>query len=998
MREFFDFAHGTRHLTAGVPSSPDAEPPRDIPQASPGQRYSLAPDELVADRYRILRFIGRGGMGEVYEARDEFLHETVALKTLRAALAESDDTMRRFHKEIRLARKVTHPNVCRVFEAGVRERSSTGPALPYFTMDLLPGETLSARIRRTGGLSRAEAFRIAVQIAEGLDAAHQAGIVHADLKSGNVLLVPGPRGERAVITDFGLASIDPSAAPDDTRTMPADRPLAGTLAYMSPEQMTGGPVTAASDIYSFGVVLFEMATGTLPFDPRRPIQGVAQRLSGEGPSARLDPKLDTRWQAGIRRCLEADPARRFATAAELADWFRDTPWPAPRRVTRREWALAAFLAVATLAAAGGLWIWAHRPYRPQPAALAWYRKGVDAMHSMTYEAARKAFEQAVAADPRFALARAGLAQSYEELDFSDRAKESMLRAVALAQETRLPARDARRLLALQDVVAHDYDRAAPLFARLERDAVPAERAAAALESGWLAQQREDTNGAAAAYERALGIDPGYAAARLRLGYILGRRRDVPAALAAFRQAEDLYRAASDYEGVTETLLQQAMLLNRSSRSGEAIPILDRALSAAATVGNPYQQIRLQLQQGVAVRNLGDSAKAESLARQAIDTAIAQKMDNVATGALIDLGNVFLAAGDLSSAGPVFQRALDLATRGGTGRSKARAQGSLASLYEQQNRPKEAKQLLEACLPFYRQAGYRREFVSAMTMLGGAQAELGEFDDSSRTLHSALESALQIQDSRSEAIIRQRLAIVLRDQGAWPQALAECERAKGVSGLVGGAELYWLLGRRQDAEKAIREVVPLLEKNPNRQKLSDLRILQARMAYGAGRMSDALKYAHQASAAVPPGAPQSIQARLIESLVAIRRPAESNAPPGADIVEQFDKEGLAREAASARLAIAEALAIADRADPTARDSASRLALQTLDFYEPRRIWEPAWRAHCILALVSAGSVQAESHRTAARAALSQLRALWPGDAVDTYLERPEIRLLVDNVKL
>jgi tetratricopeptide (TPR) repeat protein len=654
----------------------------------------------------------------------------------------------------------------------------------------------------------------------------------------------------------------------------------------------------------------------------------------------------------------------------------------------------ALLAAVALAATGGLWSWTHRPYSPQPAALAWYLKGVEKMHSTTYEAARRAFEQAVAADPRFALARAGLAQSYEELDFSDRAKESMLRAVALAQETRLPARDTRRLLAWQDMVAHDYDRAVPLFERFEREAAPGERAAAALESGWVAQHREDTGGAAAAYERALRIDPGYAAARLRLGFILGRRRDVEGALATFRQAEDLYRAASDFEGVTETLLQQATLLNRSSRSGEAIPLLDRALASAATVGNPYLQIRLQLQLGVAVRNLGDPAKAESLARQAIDTAIAQKMDNVATSAQIDLGNVFLKVGDLSSAGPILQKALDLATRGGVGHSKAQAQMALASLYEQLNRPKEAMRFLEDCLPFYRQAGYRREFVNAMTMRGGLQAQLAEFDDSSRTLQSALDSALLIQDSGSEVIIRQWQAVVLRDQGAWPKALDAFERAKGVSGPVDAAELYWLLGRVHDAEKAMRGAELLLKKSPNRKELSDLSIYQARMAYGTGRWSDALKYANQASAAVPPGEPQSIQAQLIESLVAIRR---RTADPRADIVERFDKEGLPLEAASARLAIAEALAVANRAGPAARDSASRLSLQALAFYEPRRIWESVWRARWILSLVSADSAQAKSHRAEALAALSQLRALWPGSAVDTYLKRPDIRLLAGNIK-
>src|SRR5580765_7490998 len=182
----------------------------------------LVPGDIIAGRFRIVRLIGRGGMGEVYEAQDDPLHEAVALKTLRADLAGNEEVARRFQKEILLSRKVTHWNVCRVFETGEHTLvNREGPPLHYFTMELLRGETLSARIRKAERLSRAEAFPIAVQLAEGLEAAHRAGIVHADFKSGNVILVPAPAGGvRAVITDFGLSRIDPTApVVDETRTM-----------------------------------------------------------------------------------------------------------------------------------------------------------------------------------------------------------------------------------------------------------------------------------------------------------------------------------------------------------------------------------------------------------------------------------------------------------------------------------------------------------------------------------------------------------------------------------------------------------------------------------------------------------------------------------------------------------------------------------------------------------------------------------------------------------
>src|SRR5690242_6939869 len=167
----------------------------DPSRTSPAHASSLVTGDIVAGRYRIARLIGRGGMGEVYEAEDRLLDERVALKTLRADLAGRESLLARFQEEILLARKVTHPNVCRIFEVGVHDLPGHASLL-FFAMELLEGDTLAARIR-SGRLTRAEAFPLAVQMADGLQAAHDAGIVHADFKSSNVVLVPERGGTRA---------------------------------------------------------------------------------------------------------------------------------------------------------------------------------------------------------------------------------------------------------------------------------------------------------------------------------------------------------------------------------------------------------------------------------------------------------------------------------------------------------------------------------------------------------------------------------------------------------------------------------------------------------------------------------------------------------------------------------------------------------------------------------------------------------------------------------
>ncbi len=474
----------------------------------------LVPGQLIARRYRVIRLLGRGGMGEVYEAQDELIHEAVALKTLRLDLVKHEGVAARFESEMRLARKVAHPGVCRVFEVGAHEVHGE-PPLPFITMELLHGELLSKRIRRLGKLTKKQAFPLAAQMAAGLQAAHELGIVHADFKSSNVIIVPAPDGDHAKITDFGLARIDPGFHPaDETATIHDHGKLVGTVSYMSPEQMEGSEITTASDLYSLGIVLFEMATGQLPFDGSHVIHAAMQRASGESiPPRNLVPDIDRRWETAIVRCLQRDRKRRFGSAAEVADWFGDGDGRPFSRWSRREWLFAGGIAAACVGGIGGYWAWSHAPYSPKPRSVEWYRKGVGELHSTTYESARKSLEQAVGLDPDFALAYASLAQAYEALDYTELAQESMLKAVTITQETRLSAADARRLKAYQYMVSHEYERAAPLLQTLERDAPAGEKAAAALELGWLAELGGKRDEAVRDYKRASDLNPSYAAGK-----------------------------------------------------------------------------------------------------------------------------------------------------------------------------------------------------------------------------------------------------------------------------------------------------------------------------------------------------------------------------------------------------------------------------------------------------------------------------------------------------
>src|SRR5262245_62067153 len=270
--------------------------------STPFDEGRFLPGTVIAERYRIYGLIGRGGMGEVYRADDLKLRQSVALKFLPRDVETNTARRTLLLNEVRIARQISHSNVCRVYDVGEVEGRH------FLSMEYVDGEDLSGLLRRIGRLPRDKAIQIARQLCAGLAAAHEQGVLHRDLKPSNVMI--DGRG-RARITDFGLARLDEEIHGADVR--------AGTPAFMAPEQLAGKGVTVRSDLYSLGLVLYELFTGQPAFKAPTPAEAARRKLETTPTSpAHLIEGFDPAVERVILRCLERDPANRPASAPAVA--------------------------------------------------------------------------------------------------------------------------------------------------------------------------------------------------------------------------------------------------------------------------------------------------------------------------------------------------------------------------------------------------------------------------------------------------------------------------------------------------------------------------------------------------------------------------------------------------------------------------------------------------------------------------------------------------------
>src|SRR5580698_10765669 len=294
-------------VVSGDDTLPPGTPPsRRSPQPEIGQTGSavlLRIGTVLGSRYEILELLGEGGMGAVYKAADREVDRIVALKVIRPEMASNPEILARFKQELLLSSQVTHRNVIRIYDLGEAQ------GVKFITMEFLEGENLYQILKQRDKLGVAEAVDIMEQVASGLAAAHSAGIIHRDLKPGNIMR---DKSGRVVVMDFGLARTFSGDGMTNTGAM------LGTLDYMSPEQAQGMEVKASSDIFTVGLILYELLAGVTPFHAESAIASLLKRTQQRAaPLTDVDRTIPAALSQIVAKCLERDPAKRYQNADEL---------------------------------------------------------------------------------------------------------------------------------------------------------------------------------------------------------------------------------------------------------------------------------------------------------------------------------------------------------------------------------------------------------------------------------------------------------------------------------------------------------------------------------------------------------------------------------------------------------------------------------------------------------------------------------------------------------
>jgi eukaryotic-like serine/threonine-protein kinase len=986
--------------------------------------------------YKIISRIGAGGMGEVFLAQDKILERPVALKLLPAQFTQNRERLHRFIREAKTASALNHPNIITIYEIG--EVVTNQGKTHFIATEFIEGETLrTLAVDEEKRLS--QTLNIVIQIASALAAAHKAGIVHRDIKPENVMVRPDGLVK---VLDFGLAKLTlrqmsgPGTGGPDTKaetitegvkTQPGM--ILGTLRYMSPEQARGREVDARSDIFSLGVVLYEMLTGERLFAGETDADVVAGIIHKQAPPLGEHlPEVAGELERIVQKALAKEADARYQSTEEMLDALRAVPahlpatnsLPTSKTATSRGRVVTAllgvlkrprvFTSVSVVIVVAGLvslsalfWLRA-APHKPSSEAMRWYDEGTRSLRNSAYYEASKRLERSVQIDDKFALAHARLAEAWAELDYSDKANNEILRARSLVGDlSALPRLERLYLRAITHVVLREFAPAIENYQQITQEAPEAEKAQAYLDLGRAYDKNDEIDKAIENYLEARNRAPSDGAAFLRLGMLYGRQQNLDSAQEAFKEAEDIYQDLSNDEGVTEVLYQRGRLLISLDRFAEARGQLEKALKITSATANQYQQVKAMLALSNVFASEGRASEAEKQAKQAIELAQSSGIENQATGGLIWLGMSISWRGGHNDAERYYKQALELARRNNGRENEAWALLQLGSLRSLQHNTEEALSYIEQALTFYRQGGYRKTLWLALTLKGRVYRDKGDYEAALQAFNEVLELGREAGDRSQMALSHEGIGNVLVRQERYPEALLHFDEnykinrslnAKASMGFPGinRATVLWQIGGYEKARAALDEVLSIAQRpeGSNKLLLAHAYMIEGGLELSLRNFPESKKNSQQAlNLADTQYRDIAVQAKYTLGLAQARSgAARAGQLLCKEAVDLATPMGDPQLLSIALLALAEATL-----EGGDSQRALETALQAREIFASFGRQESEWRAWLIAALSSrrpGEEATARKYASTAETLLSSLEQKWGPEAYNGYQARPDIQ--------
>jgi hypothetical protein len=964
--------------------------------------------ETVLGRFHIIRLIGRGGMGEVFEAEDLQLGR-IALKTIRPDIAFSASTFDRFRQEVQIARRVSGPQVCRIHELFLIPANGPHAPTPFLTMEYLQGLTLSERLQRDGPLPWKEALPIIADICEGLRLLHKQRLVHRDLKSANVMLCERSGSPHAVLMDFGLArdSIERSSGSDVTthstvsvETLSGE--IAGTPAYMAPEQFEGQRASAATDIYALGVVIYELLTGTHPYAAATPLEAAIHRAKHPAPVSSIQRKTPRHWDYVIERCLEYESKRRFQTPEEVFSALKAGPASFENLTRDRPWVVRLAGALILAAAAWGILIWwqSSHYYRPNAEGLYWYKAGLTALREGSYLTAAHELERATQEDNGFAMAHARLAETWSNLDFDGRAEREML--IASSGERHLPPLDRTYLDAIRGTLTHDFVGSLALYRQILRRLPATEKPAGYVDLGMAFERVGDPKDALESFALAGRLDKDDAAADMQTAILESKLHNLDDADQAFGRAETVLKAKFNAEGLAELDYERGYLANQREATIEANGYLNKALSEAQQLPDVQLEIRSLTQLSSVAYNSDHDEEAVKFAERAIRLARDNQLDAWSADGLVRLANARLDQGHFQQAEDALHEALNIAHQSHQRREEALANLVLAILRDQQDRPDDVVQPAREALNYYRANGYFEPQAKASLLLIRAQEAKGQLREALTSANSLLMVAKQSGSQDLLVQADEMIGTILLDKESYPDALAHFQRS-------------W-----SSADKNIERFYEALRCADTLQRLG-------RYAESNSALESAAALLHRPTTASHAMVVSYTEVR-VESFLSQQKYRLALALAGTILADHQDllaedRKELELDQAIAEAHLGEAVmalehlnGLIDRAKKDSKSAEAQLRLKAADVYlasgRPREAYDAAnevqeyfasndrrdsqLRSVCFAAAASRSLHDSSDAKKFAEKSLdivSTLQQTWGPQAVRTYLARPDLRLLI-----